>query len=123
MTAPSRTKLVITLAAVLLGTLALPATRARAAECAPIAAVGAGTQVGAVDPELRLRWIDGELGRSAHRSKIWTWGWGIALGAGAVANLAPLLWVPKDERGPASLGHLRSGVPGHAQCPCLRPVR
>jgi hypothetical protein len=29
---------------------------------------------------------------------VWTWGWGIALGAGAVANLAPLLWVPKDER-------------------------
>jgi hypothetical protein len=57
-----------------------------------------GPRLGALDPELRLRFIDAELARSARHAKVWTWGWGIALGVGAVANLAPLLWVPADER-------------------------
>ena len=75
------------------------APAARAATCAPSAAVAAtGPRLGALDPERRLRFIDAELARSAHRAKVWTWGWGIALGVGAVANLAPLIWVPPDER-------------------------
>ncbi|HVU49861.1 MAG TPA: hypothetical protein VHL80_04195 [Polyangia bacterium] len=94
-----RTRLAHTFAALLaLGALLL-ATRARAATCAPIAALGpAAAPVAALDPERRLRFIDAELARSAHHAKVWTWGWGVALGVGAVANLAPLLWVPKDER-------------------------
>jgi hypothetical protein len=86
-------------AAAALIALAALAPAARAATCAPSAAVApSGPRLGTLDPELRLRYIDAELARSAHRAKVWTWGWGIALGAGAVANLAPLLWVPKDER-------------------------
>jgi hypothetical protein len=96
MTSPSRTKVAVALA--VLAASELPSTRARAAECAPIAALGAGARVGELTPELRLRWIDEELGRSAHKAKLWTWGWGIALGVGAVANLVPLTWVPPDER-------------------------
>jgi hypothetical protein len=86
-------------AATALLALAALAPAARAATCAPSAAVVAtGPRLGALDPELRLRFIDAELARSAHRAKVWTWGWGIALGVGAVANLAPLIWVPPDER-------------------------
>ena len=80
-------------------TLSALAPAARAATCAPSAAVAAtGPRLGALDPERRLRFIDAELARSAHRAKVWTWGWGIALGVGAVANLAPLIWVPPDQR-------------------------
>ena len=86
-------------AATALLALAALAPAARAATCAPSAAVVAtGPRLGTLDPELRLRYIDAELARSAHKAQVWTWGWGIALGIGAVANLAPLLWVPKDER-------------------------
>jgi hypothetical protein len=80
-----------------LTTLVAPA--ARAAPCAPAAAVGAATpQLGALDPELRLRWIDAELARSARHARQWTWTWGLLLGAGTIANLAPLPFVAKDER-------------------------
>ena len=86
-------------AAAALIALAALAPAARAATCAPSAAVApSGPRLGTLDPELRLRYIDAELARSAHKAQVWTWGWGIALGIGAVANLAPLLWVPKDER-------------------------
>jgi hypothetical protein len=77
--------------------LAAPAARAAAA-CAPIAAVGAGAPLAALDPELRLRFIDGELAHSAHKAKAWTWGWSLALGAGTIANLAPIPYVPAEER-------------------------
>ena len=79
--------------------LAALAPSAHAETCAPSVAVApTGPRLGTLDPELRLRYIDAELARSAHKAQVWTWGWGIALGIGAVANLAPLLWVPKDER-------------------------
>ena len=75
------------------------AAPAAAAPCTPIAAVGAGdARVGALDPELRLRWIDAELGRSAHHASVWTWSWGLLLGAGTIANLAPIPFVAKDNR-------------------------
>jgi hypothetical protein len=86
---------------VVVALLALPtfARAAGAATCAPNAAVAAtGPRLGALDPEWRLAFIDGELARSAHNARVWKWGWSIALGVGAVVNLAPLLWVPPDER-------------------------
>ena len=86
---------------VVVALLALPtfARAAGAATCAPNAAVAAtGPRLGALDPEWRLAFIDGELARSAHNARVWKWGWSIALGVGAVANLAPLIWVPPDER-------------------------
>lgn len=75
-------------------TLAGPA--ARAAECAPGAAVGA--RVGTLDPELRLRFIDAELARSAQRANLWVWGWSLALGVGTIGNLVPVPFVPADQR-------------------------
>jgi hypothetical protein len=89
------------LALVVVALLALSALApaARAATCATSPAIVAtGPRLGALDAELRLRFIDAELARSAHRAKVWTWGWGIALGVGAVVNLVPLIWVPPDER-------------------------
>ena len=81
--------------------LGLAAPAAHAASCAPGVAVvdaQAGARLGAVDPELRLRWIDAELGRSAARAHLWTWGWGLALGVGTLANLAPLPFVSAEQR-------------------------
>jgi hypothetical protein len=78
--------------------LAAPAAGA-ASPCAPVAALGAtDARLAAIDPALRLRYIDGELARSARKASLWTWGWGIALGVGTVANLVPLAFVPEDER-------------------------
>jgi hypothetical protein len=76
--------------------LALAAPAARAAACAPGADVGA--RVGALDPELRLRFIDAELARSSHRANLWVWGWSLALGVGTIGNLVPVPFVPADER-------------------------
>jgi hypothetical protein len=75
------------------------APAAHAAPCAASSAVGRlGERTSALDPELRLRWIDGELARSAGRARLWTGAWGVALGAGTIANLVPLAWVPADQR-------------------------
>jgi hypothetical protein len=104
---------------VVLAQIALAAPVARAARCAPSAALGApptatdaGLQarVGSLDPELRLRWIDAELARSAGRARLWTWSWGIALGVGTVANLAPLPFVKPDERIDWYTGAVTTGV-------------
>ena len=76
--------------------LALAAPAARAAECAPGAAVGG--RAGALDPELRLRFIEAELAKSAHRANAWVWGWSLALGVGTIGNLVPVPFVPADER-------------------------
>jgi hypothetical protein len=79
--------------------LTLVSPAARAASCAPDATLGAtGPRVGALDPELRLRFIDAELARSAHRAKVWVWGWTVALGVGTVGNLVPVPFVPTDQR-------------------------
>ncbi len=75
------------------------APAARATSCTPDAALGATDQrLGALDPELRLRFIDATLARSAHRASVWVWGWSLALGVGTVANLVPVPFVPADER-------------------------
>jgi hypothetical protein len=79
--------------------LALAAPAAHAAPCQSAPAVGASSErLGTLDPELRLRWIDAELGRSAHHANVWTWSWGIALGVGTFANLAVIPYVDEDER-------------------------
>jgi hypothetical protein len=78
--------------------LAFAAPAARAAECAPGVAVGADARVGTLDPELRLRWIDGALAKSSHRANLWVWGWSLALAVGTVGNLVPVPFVPADER-------------------------
>jgi hypothetical protein len=94
----SRRRLASATALALATSLALAATAARAATCLPIAAVGAAAPAGALDPEWRLRWIDAELAHSAGRARLWTWAWSLGLGAATVANLAPIPFVPADER-------------------------
>jgi hypothetical protein len=51
-----------------------------------------------VDAELRLRWIDERLARTAHRARVWTWGWGTGLVIATAGNLVPLTFVPPSER-------------------------
>jgi hypothetical protein len=88
----------VALAAVLVWPL-IVAPGARAASCAPGAALGATDgRLGALDPELRLRFIDAELARSAHRANLWVWGWSLALGVGTIGNLVPVPFVRADER-------------------------
>jgi hypothetical protein len=77
--------------------LVAPAAHAEIA-CLPGAGADVGARPGELDPERRLAWIDSELGRSAHRARLWTWGWGIGLGVGTLANLAPLPFVKADQR-------------------------
>jgi hypothetical protein len=78
---------------------ALLSSASARATCAPVSALGAADpRLGALDPELRLRFIDAELARGASRAHYWTWGWGIALGLGTVANLAPIPFVAAGDR-------------------------
>jgi hypothetical protein len=56
---------------------------ARAAERCPAGAGGGATLV-ALDPELRLQFIDERLARTADRAQVWTWGWGIGIGVATV---------------------------------------
>jgi hypothetical protein len=72
-----------------------PAVRA-ADRCAP--PVGASPALAEIDPELRLRFIDEHLARTAHHATQWTWGWGIGIGVATVANLVPLAFVAPDQR-------------------------
>src|SRR6185312_2768436 len=51
-----------------------------------------------IDPELRLRWIDDRLARTAHAARVWTWGWGTGLVVATAANLAPLGFVAPEDR-------------------------
>jgi hypothetical protein len=88
----------VALAAVLAWPLTL-APAARAASCAPSAALGVTDgRLGAIDAERRLRFIDAELARSAHRASVWVWGWSVALGVGTIGNLVPVPFVRADER-------------------------
>jgi hypothetical protein len=80
-------------ALLVLGTL----RSARAAESCP-AGAGGGPALAAIDPELRLHFIDERLGRTAHRALLWTWGWGIGIGAATVGNLIPLAFVAPENR-------------------------
>jgi hypothetical protein len=90
--------------------LLAPATGA-AAPCAPDAAIGAAdARLAALDPEVRLRFIDGELARSADRARVWIWGWGIALGVGTLGNLAPVPFVKADQRIDWYTGAVTTGV-------------
>jgi hypothetical protein len=59
---------------------------------------GMAPSLAAVDGETRLGWIDGHLSATARTARLWTWGWGIGIGGATVANLAPLPFVPKEDR-------------------------
>jgi hypothetical protein len=62
--------------------------------------VGAGgtPALATIDPELRLRFIDEHLARTAHRAQVWTWGWGIGIGVATVGNIIPLFFVAPQDR-------------------------
>jgi hypothetical protein len=85
--------------AVALGVLlgAALASRAEATVRCPVGADGSAALAG-IDPELRLRFIDEHLARTAYRAQVWTWGWGIGIGVATVANLVPLLFVAPEDR-------------------------
>ena len=51
-----------------------------------------------IDPELRLRFIDERLHRTAHRAQVWTWGWGIGIGVATVGNVVPIFFVAPADR-------------------------
>jgi hypothetical protein len=82
--------------AVLAALLATSSAARAAGSCPPGA--GGGPTLAAVDPELRLHFIDEHLGRTAHRAQVWTWGWGIGIGVATVGNLVPLLFVDPENR-------------------------
>jgi hypothetical protein len=78
--------------------LSLSAPRpARAAErCA--GGVGGSPALSEVDPEIRLRFIDQQLARTARRARAWTWGWGIGIGVATIGNIIPLFFVAPQDR-------------------------
>jgi hypothetical protein len=78
--------------------LALSATAPARAETRCPAGAGGTAALAAIDPELRLQFIDRRLGRTAHRAQVWTWGWGIGIGVGTVGNLIPLAFVAPQDR-------------------------
>ena len=80
-----------------LAALTAAPARARAGEPCPVPA-GAAPELGALDAELRLAWIDASLARTAHQAHVWTWGWGIGIGVATLANLAPLAFVAPEDR-------------------------
>jgi hypothetical protein len=80
----------------LLSLLASSARAQSAGRCPSIA--GGSPALLAVDPELRLRWIDERLARTAHRARVWTWAWGTGLVVATVGNLIPLAFVPANDR-------------------------
>ena len=85
--------------AVALGVLLVAAlgSRAHATVQCPVVA-GGSAALAAINPELRLRFIDEHLARTAHRAQVWTWGWGIAIGVATVANVVPLFFVAPEDR-------------------------
>jgi hypothetical protein len=85
--------------AIALGALLVAAlgSRAQATVRCPVGAGGSPVLAG-IDPELRLRFIDQRLTRTAHRAQIWTWGWGIGIGVATVGNVVPLLFVEPEDR-------------------------
>jgi hypothetical protein len=70
---------------------------ARAAASCPVGA-GGSPALAAIDPELRLHFIDEHLARTAHRAQVWTWGWGIGIGVATVGNVIPLFFVKPQDR-------------------------
>lgn len=62
------------------------------------APAGSAPILESVDPELRLRFIDQQLARTAHHARVWTWGWGIGIGVGTIGNLIPLAFVAPQDR-------------------------
>ena len=75
----------------------LATSAAHAAQQCPPGA-GGGPALAAIDPEVRLRFIDERLAHTAHRAQVWTWGWGIGIGVATVGNLVPLLFVAPENR-------------------------
>ncbi len=78
--------------------LALSATAPARAETRCPAGAGGTAALAALDPELRLQFIDRRLARTAHRAQVWTWGWGIGIGVGTIGNLIPLAFVAPQDR-------------------------
>lgn len=76
--------------------LSLPPVAHARAGC--VAGAGASANVESIDPELRLRFIDERLARTAHQAEVWTWGWGIGIGVATVGNLVPLAFVAPQDR-------------------------
>jgi len=72
-------------------------SRAHATVRCPVGA-GGSAALARIDPELRLRFIDEHLARTAHRALIWTWGWGVGIGVATIGNLVPLLFVDREDR-------------------------
>jgi hypothetical protein len=62
------------------------------------AGAGGGATLAAIDPELRLRFIDERLAQTAHHARVWTWGWGIGIGVATIGNLIPLAFVDPENR-------------------------
>jgi hypothetical protein len=86
-------------AACLCGLFSLGASPARAQDAGRCPSVaGGGPVLLAVDAELRLRWIDDRLARTAHRAQLWTWGWGTGIVVATVGNLVPLAFVSPNDR-------------------------
>jgi len=76
---------------------AAPLAPARAADRCPVGA-GGTPALAAIDPELRLHFIDEHLARTKHRAQVWTWGWGIGIGVATVGNIIPLFFVSPQNR-------------------------
>lgn len=81
------------------GTLVVVSTSsvAHGADRCP-AGAGGGPPLVAIDPELRLRFIDEHLAHTAYRARAWTWSWGIGIGAATIGNLIPLAFVAPEDR-------------------------
>lgn len=71
--------------------------KARAADRCPSGAGGSPALL-EMDPEVRLRFIDQHLTRTAHRAQLWTTGWGVGIGVATVGNLVPLFYVAPANR-------------------------
>ena len=76
--------------------LSTPSASGAAGRCPPGA--GGSPTLQELDPELRLRFIDEHLARTAHRAQVWTWGWGIGIGVATVGNVVPLFFVAPADR-------------------------
>lgn len=85
------------MAAVVAASTAGPVERsARGAHCPP--AISAEARLGELEPELRLDWIDGHLGRVRQTALAWSWAWGVGIGASGVASLAVVPFVGRPDR-------------------------
>jgi hypothetical protein len=59
---------------------------------------GGGPSLAAIDGELRLRFIDTHLSRTATAARLWTYGWGAGLMVAGVGSLVTAPFVPRRDR-------------------------